>query len=79
MEDLNCDSDRRLVATSSAAEFVCELSLGLCSVHAGGASVCSAPPGQSTLLVGVHGVYPSGGPGSGSGVHSTRRFGAWSL
>lgn len=79
MEDLNCGSDLRLVATSSAAECVCELWLGLCSVHAGGASVCSALPGRSTLLVGVHGVYPSGGPGSESGVHSTRRFGAWSL
>lgn len=79
MEDLNCGSDPRLVATSSAAECVCELWLGLCSVHAGGASVCSALPGRSTLLVGVHGVYLSGGPGSESGVHSTRRFGAWSL
>lgn len=79
MEDLNHGSVPSLVTTSSAAECVCELWLGSCSVPVGVASACSAPPGRSTLPVGVHDVYLSGGPGSGSGVHSTHRFDALSL
>lgn len=73
VDDLKCGS----VMTLTAADCVCEQ--GLCSAHAGGASGCSARRGQNTLLVGGRGVCLSGGPGSGSDVHSTHSFGAWSL
>lgn len=64
---------------SSVAGCACELRPGSSSVPADGASACSARRVRSKHRADEHGVYLSGGPGSGSGVHSTRRFGAWSL
>lgn len=79
MKDLNCDRAPRHETTLSAVEGVCGRGQGVCCVRAGEASVCSAPPGQNTLLVGESGVCLSGGLKSGSGVHNTHRSVAQSL